>query len=223
MFRKIVIHSSLVVAAIAGLQGCASSLNPVGESKFDCNRKQDPSSPYCKSFKAVEASTNGIIPQSRFDKEFNMSDRDRLLKISPDDEPASNAQSSQSSAAVVADKSLLPHQVRKNMPLDGLPVREGPLVQRVWIKRFVDGNDVLTENVTVYKEIKSTRWAGFQNSAQNIETSQSYPHRASPSEVTLPGPSFKPQSNSEFKQPGVSQVNESATEPAVSGSNLMPQ
>lgn len=229
MFTKFVITAAISFATLAGLQGCASSFNPVGESKFDCNRKQDPSSPYCKSFKAVEASTRGDVPQSRFDKEFTMSERDRLLKIAPDDETVAptqgqytNGQPSTAPAPAPA-KVILPHQVRTNLPLDGQPVREGPLVQRVWIKRFVDGNDVLTENVTVYKEIRANRWAGFEKTAQSQPTAQAYPHRPPAAEVTLSGLSAKPQVFSEFKQPGASQVNGSAPEPAVSGSTSMPQ
>jgi len=49
-------HALTLAATIAMLAGC--SFNPIGESKFDCNRKENPSE-YCRSFKALERSTNG--------------------------------------------------------------------------------------------------------------------------------------------------------------------
>jgi hypothetical protein len=44
-----------VASLAAALTGC--SFNPIGESKFDCNRKENPSE-FCRSFKALVKSTD---------------------------------------------------------------------------------------------------------------------------------------------------------------------
>ena len=58
---------AISLCAVPVLSGCPAAFNPIGSNSYDCNRKQDPSSIYCHSFKAVEASTNGELPPSRFD------------------------------------------------------------------------------------------------------------------------------------------------------------
>lgn len=208
------------------LYGCAAQMNPVGEVKFDCNRRQDAKSPYCRSFRSVDASTTGEIPQSRFDKEFNMGELDRLIGISPDDaeknDPSDNSKAKQARVVV------LPHQMRQTPPLAGAPVREGPVVQRVWVKRFVDGNDVLTENTVVYKEIRGTRWAGFEGQGAAVVGEQRvFPRRPlEPQPPVTPNssPVGSPPPSTEFNQPGSnSEQTESAFDPAVSGSQTMPK
>jgi hypothetical protein len=108
----------------------------------------------------------------------------------------------------------------------------------VWVKRFVDGSDLLTENTVVYKEIKGTRWAGFDAPGSSPYQDQKiYPRR--PAEQPQSAPSQPQQqpgaprdqqqpaaapANTEFNQPGASAVqNESAFDPAVSGSTSMPK
>lgn len=216
-----------VAAAVILLQGCAAQFNPIGETKFDCNRKQDAKSSFCRSFKSVDASTIGELPRSRFDKEFNMREFDRLTGISPDDaenvEPTSNGKNGAKNDVV------LPHQVRQSQPLTGMPVREGPVVQRVWIKRFVDGSDLLTETTVVYKEIKGTRWAGTQEQVAAQAAKNIYPRKPvdQSADTLQASPSKKmPQVTSkvEFSQPGSdAEASESAFDPAVSGSASMPK
>ncbi|OYU42281.1 MAG: hypothetical protein CFE44_24860, partial [Burkholderiales bacterium PBB4] len=167
--RKILPASIAAITCL--LAGCAAQMNPVGEAKFDCNRRQDSRSPHCRSFKSVDASTNGELPNSRFDKEFKVSDLDRLYGIDPDEVVVEKPKSTPAKAA-------LPHQRRNEPPLAGSPVREGPVIQRVWIKRFVDGRDLLTENTVVYKEIKGTKWAGFDAvGTDNMADAKTYPRR----------------------------------------------
>lgn len=215
-----------LLTIVAFLQGCASAMNPIGESKFDCNRKQDPKSPYCRSFKSAEAATTKDLPQSRFDQAFSLSEFDRMTGIAPDDQKPIVLPAAITSQ--VTGKTILPHQAGYGKPLAGTPVREGPVIQRTWIKRFVDDRDLLTENSVVYKEIRGTRWAGFDGVNQNRnESSGAYPHKpaaASPTPVPSKD-SDKPQNTTDFQQPGdnVSGQEETATAPAASGASTMPQ
>ena len=206
------IHALTLAATIAMLAGC--SFNPIGESKFDCNRKENPSE-YCRSFKALERSTNGPLPESRFDKEFKMSDYDRATGIAPD----TKAPASSSGAGVSAG--LLPHQ-RLNASSElvaGMPVRKAPVVQRVYIKRFVDENDSLQEEAIVYREVKGARWAGFDGAGQDNRVPGAYPHRAKNStavtaEVDEPSPQ---QTNLAQPDSGIAGAAGSAMPPAGSG------
>jgi hypothetical protein len=161
-----------VASLAAALTGC--SFNPIGESKFDCNRKENPSE-FCRSFKALVKSTDGPLPESRFDKEFRMSDYDRATGIAPDPAAAAAA-----GGAGAADSGRLPHQRMNPIgdPMAGMPVRKAPVVQRVFIKRFVDENDSLQDDVVVYREVKGARWSGFEAANQEAHPPGAYPHRA---------------------------------------------
>jgi hypothetical protein len=68
---------------VGTLSGCSNAFNPIGTNTYDCNRKQDPSSIYCHSFRAVEASTHGELPDSRFDRELKFSQYDKATEIAP--------------------------------------------------------------------------------------------------------------------------------------------
>jgi hypothetical protein len=159
-----------VAVLAAALAGC--SFNPIGESRFDCNRKENPSE-FCRSFKALEKSTNGPLPESRFDQAFRMSDYDRATGIAPG-APA------QSDAVPQPSASRLPHQRMAPAadPLAGLPLRRAPVVQRVFIKRFVDDNDSLQDDLVVYREVRGARWTGFEEKTGDARAAGAYPHRA---------------------------------------------
>ena len=170
------VRRTAIVVGVLTLSACSSLFNPIGDNKYDCNRKENPNSPYCHSFKAVEASTTADLPDSRFDKEVKISDVDKLTGIAPDRKarPANMP----TSEAVAAIATRLPHQVHAPVSLDGLPVRQGPVIQRILIKRYVDANDVLTEDTVVYQEVVPTHWSGFdvQTSYQS-GNAMAYPHR----------------------------------------------
>lgn len=205
-------HVLSLVAATTTLVGC--SFNPIGESKFDCNRKENPSE-YCRSFKALERSTNGPLPESRFDKEFKMSDYDRATGIAPDTKV-----SAPGSGAVIS-AGTLPHQrmTARSELAAGMPVRNAPVVQRVYIKRFVDENDSLQEEAIVYREVKGSRWAGFDGAAQNNQISGAYPHRAKNSTAVTTEVDEPPPQQTNLAQPGsgIAGAAGSAMPPAGSG------
>ena len=68
--------SGLIV--LATVSGC--SFAPIGENRFDCNRKDNPNA-YCRSIKALERSTQGELPETRYEKQFNMQDYDRAYEL----------------------------------------------------------------------------------------------------------------------------------------------
>ena len=85
------------VAAVATftLSACTSLLTPLGSDKYDCNRKENPASPYCHSFRSVADGTNTPMPDSRYDAAVRIADVDQLAGIAP---PAGTTGSSDASA-----------------------------------------------------------------------------------------------------------------------------
>lgn len=183
MNRPLRLFGSVMLPAITvSLAACSSAFNPIGSNTYDCNRKQDPTSIYCHSFRAVEASTNGRLPDSRFDTELKFSEYDKATDIAPPSRPdltvpplltgagqpvqlGSGGTTSQGAAA-------LPTAAQPDMP-----VRMGPVIQRTWIKRFVDENDMWTSNLTVLKEITPSRWSGFDGGNPSRAAGGAYPHK----------------------------------------------
>jgi conjugal transfer pilus assembly protein TraV len=251
----------LMAAFAVALQGCANVLTPLGENHYDCNRKENPASPYCHSFKSVETATNGELPQSRFDQAMTVSDHDKLTGIAPVATDVAATVASGGGAVVVSSSQGEGHPPA-NAPaaralvkssgvgvapksLEGLPVRVGPVVQRVWVKRFVDENDLLVSETVIYKEIIGSHWLGYDGSAPGANATGQhggvYPHRApQPLASTLgkpldnPGNSRKPAprpARSGFVQPGTRApesngvVSAPATEvsPSESGATSLPQ
>ena len=157
----------LVVLPIL-IVGC--SFAPIGENKFDCNRKDSPNE-YCRSIKAVVRSTQGELPETRYEKEFDMHDYDRAYSLD-----AKYSKDSKSPQNFKVDQSVDPSRVAR-LPnntfslgypmgqrpnLEGAPVRIAPVIQRVYIKSYVDADDVLIQDQIIYKEIAHSKWTGFQ-------------------------------------------------------------
>lgn len=208
---------SLLLVAVA-ISGC--SFAPIGENTFECNRKENPS-PYCRSFKSLDKSTAGVLPESRFDKEFKMSDYDRAIGIAPDADGASPSQTAPSQGA-------LPHQsggvVRgAGAILPGAPVRQAAIVQRVWVKGFVDENDMLQASTKVYKEVQGSKWTGYDSAqTNNLAGAKGFPHRAAKGGSFNPSPAA-PESTNDFNQPSSGgESSETGNPPPVSGAS-MPQ
>jgi conjugal transfer pilus assembly protein TraV len=273
-----------VVGAVLVLTGCSSAFNPMGSNSYDCNRKQDPSSPFCHSFKAVEASTNGELPDSRFDTELKFSDYDKATDIAPTGNASGRSggtgvlggagetvsmgaafsragaaadsqgeSANEQLAALRADVEQLKKQTL-DKPTDtnvqalvkaqhalleaasaaageGAPVRVGPVVQRTWIKAFVDSNDSRIGSTVVYREIIPTHWAGFDGSNPEAAQRGAYPHKTESTLIAAAHAAAQPHAqplmqadsghHNNFVQPGANS-DAGATE-APSNSTNMPQ
>lgn len=190
-------------AVVVQLVGCASILTPLGSNTYDCNRKENPDSIYCHSFRASEASTSAPLPPSRFDSVQSQDEYDRATGIAPvAKKPKAEANPMQPDAS-----SLLPHQRSGGDPIAGTPVRIGPLVQRVWIKPFTDDGDRRIGATVVYREIQGTHWAGDKPgeklTSQRNSTSGVYPHYPATSGTRAPviGGETRQAPRTEFVQP----------------------
>ena len=227
---------AISVCAVPVLSGCPAAFNPIGSNSYDCNRKQDPSSIYCHSFKAVEASTNGELPPSRFDSELNFSQYDKATDIAPVGQRNTAASPIRSgsgepvvmgSGGPAVQGSATPGTVRTvavdGMP-DGMPVREGPVIQRTWIKHFVDGNDMLTSDTTVYKEIVGSHWSGFDGGNPAGAARGVYPHKPVDSKALEAAKPSQPDTSqrTDFIQPGP-QASAGESSPGNSLPSSMPQ
>jgi conjugal transfer pilus assembly protein TraV len=191
---KTMLLAGALIAGFLMLSGC--SFNPIGESTFDCNRKENPSE-YCRSFKAFERSTNGPLPESRFDREFRMSDHDRATGIAPDGSKDQPAQSASTGAT------RLPHERVRGADdaMPGMPIRKAAVVQRALIKRFVDENDSVQENVIVYREVQAPRWAGFAAVNRGNGMPNAYPHRPKPNSPAGADSETPPPQQTDLTQP----------------------
>ena len=165
-------HTALrcvTVVATLMLSACTSLLTPLGSDKYDCNRKENPASPFCHSFRSVADGTNTPMPDSRYDAAVRIADVDQLAGIAP---PAAAAGSSDGNlhvertmaSSLVAStpaSARAPRQAGKAGPSDESPVRVAPLVQRTWVKRHVEQGDRLVGSTYLYKQISHGHWDGF--------------------------------------------------------------
>ena len=215
------IKISLLGLGVLSLGACTFS--PIGDNKFDCNRKDAPLE-YCRSVKAVLNSTDGALPDTKYGEKFNMEDYDIANGLS--DKPGSAPKE-------IKSPMLLPHNLDAGAPpIAGAPVRQAPVIQKVFIKPFVDENDVLHEAQTAFKEVLASRWTGFdrQNTVSNLSGGVNYPHRSKDVapvfiETADNGTDDSGHSQPEFTQPNPQgQVSNGANSPAsTNGENSMPR
>lgn len=203
------VTGALLVALTASLAGCSSILTPLGSNTYDCNRKENPDSIYCHSFRAAEASTTGPLPPSRFDAVQSIDDYDRLTGIAP---PKRSHPEPGPGSAPNLELPLLHHQEGQK-PIPGTPVRVGPMVQRVWIKPFTDDGDRRIGATIVYREIQGTYWAGDRPGERSRQPRNAaggaYPHY--PAATGAREPAARPSEaraapRTEFNQPTQSRV-----------------
>lgn len=203
----------MITTAAASLAGCASAFNPIGDSKYDCHRKQNPDSFYCRSFAGVEASTHGELPETRYSKPFSIRKQDELQNMAPTGTDAAEPMRSVDGVRFVGNAGQPMSASAGSAPksLAGQPVRMAPIVQRTWIKRHVTADDMLIENTVVYKERQPTRWAGFEHVAADTAAASRvlYPHKPLQKKETsaaIGAPDSDPHAskdNVKFAQPGI--------------------
>jgi conjugal transfer pilus assembly protein TraV len=182
-----------LVASVAGvamltLSACSSLLTPLGSDKYDCNRKENPASPYCHSFRSVADGTNMPMPDSRYDAAVRIADVDQLAGIAPTpatpDSSDASAHLERSTAEIIAAAGLAatraPRQPGTSGPSDATPVRVAPLVQRTWVKRHVEQGDRLVGSTYLYKQISQGHWDGF------VETSGGFDSGGAPLKPHFP-------------------------------------
>ncbi|PTT93015.1 hypothetical protein DBR42_00820 [Pelomonas sp. HMWF004] len=222
---------ALLIAAVASLAGCANTFNPAGDSHYDCNRKENPDSPYCHSFRAVEEATNGAVPSSRYDEQMDIAVIDRLQGIAPVSRDGNRAGSTAAAAGSLADVQL-PHQLEAGELPDGTPVRVAPIVQRTWIAPHRDRNDVLHGEEYLHKEIAPSRWAGHPpvtTAANGLRGGAAiYPHRAPTAaameltKVQQPQSSKAVAPSANFNQPGATKTQDHSQTDLTESSSSLP-
>ena len=232
---------AFLIATLVSLSGCTSLLTPLGDEYYDCNRKENPASPYCHSFRSAANGTDAPIPDSRYDRAVRISDVDRLTGIAP---PAADTQRASDPVVPAGEVSVQrPRAARvisaQSQPLasgvapEGTPVRVAPLVQRTWVKRHVEQGDRLVGSTYLYKEVTRSHWEGFVEPPAGAEAPRdnAKPHlpdddfpsvRAATGAVSKTATGLVGRVKSSLSQPGVAAPAGDVVAPPIDGAS-MPQ
>lgn len=264
-YLKLFCQLTLIGVAIISMTGCASLFTPIGDNEYDCNRKENPKSPYCNSFKSVDEATSESIPPTRYDVNADIRAYDEMTGIAPTESPDGgdntthsertsrdeplkdiddlvNSAKNKSKSAAMDNKKTLQEQPieqlhpRKGTALpSGTPVRVAPTIQATWIKSFVDEDDSLIGEQTVYREITPSHWEGHEDTqgvTDNTTVSYStkkraYPHLKTqdlPVENTDVAQPQRTTKANDFSQPGtMSRGAGTDNAPSAMGANSLPQ
>ena len=215
---KKIIFTVTTVPFLISLSAC-SVFRPVGQENFDCNGKKS-TDPYCRSFKGVDRSTTGEIPDTKFDAAFNFVDRDKYMGDYVDNNGKPTKEAAQAAA-----NGTLPHEINSvgSSIVPGAPVRQAPVVQKIWVNRYVDGSDKLHQPVEIYQEVIGSRWSGFvpgQQSKANNGEERIYPHY--PDKKTNAGSPQQPISTEDRSQVDASSDEKTVPMPAVENGRDQP-
>jgi type IV conjugative transfer system lipoprotein TraV len=174
----------LVIGLLVAVTGAGCSVfRPVGQENFDCSGKKS-TDPFCRSIRGVDRSTVGAIPDTRYDKPFD------YLSYSKyhgdlDDNDANASEGKTNATAKVKSTNLLPHEIGQAGPvIQGAPVRAAPVIQKIWVNRYVDTNDKLHQPTEIFQEVVGARWVGAaqakratSSAAGNASSSNPYPFK----------------------------------------------
>jgi len=228
------------VPAILTISGCTAMLTPLGAENYDCNRKENPASPYCHSFRSVANATNSDIPDSRYDTAVRISDVDRLAGIAPPAAEVSHDATPPAAATTFQGaQQLRPEHtqgaiVGLGVQHEGTPVRVAPLVQRTWVKRHVEQGDRLVGSTYLYTEVTRAHWQGYAESSGAAGAARDVvrPHlpadddlaavRAATNTVNKTATGLLGQVKSSLSQPGVAAPSGTVVAPPIDGAS-MPQ
>jgi hypothetical protein len=227
-----------VVPATLTVSACTSMLTPLGAEYYDCNRKENPSSPYCHSFRSVANGTNAEIPDSRYDATVRIADVDRLAGIAPtasesNREAPLTAPAVGSSAGAQLPRAPQGAVVSLGVQREGAPVRVAPLVQRTWVKRHVEQGDRLVGSTYLYTEVTRAHWEGYAESSNAPGAARDVlrPHlpdddasgvRAAANTVNKTATGIAGRVKSSLSQPGVAAPAGEVVAPPIDGAS-MPQ
>lgn len=171
----------LVIGLLLTINAGCSVFRPVGQENFDCSGKKS-TDPFCRSIRGVDRSTVGAIPDTRYDKPFD------YLSYSKyhgdlDDNDANEGKTN--ATTKVERTNLLPHEIGHPGPvIQGAPVRAAPVIQKIWVNRYVDTNDKLHQPNEIFQEVVGARWVGAapakratSNTAISTGSSNPYPFK----------------------------------------------
>lgn len=145
IFTKV--SKSILVSAVllTMLDGCASALNPVGESAFSCPGK--PQGITCKTPSAVYKSTQGSLPETENDKP--------MAGTVAGDRAAKDVKVTQADSSV--NRINPPSKMDTDVKVP-LPVRSSAQVMRIWIAPWIDKNEDLHVPSFLYTEVVARKW-----------------------------------------------------------------
>ncbi|TXT28269.1 MAG: hypothetical protein FD131_3222 [Rhodocyclaceae bacterium] len=175
-------HLVIGLLVTVSAAGC-SVFRPVGQENFDCSGKKS-TDPYCRSIRGIDRSTVGAIPDTRYDKPFD------YLSYSKyhgdlDDNDANASEGKTTATAKAKSTNLLPHEIGQPGPvIQGAPVRAAPVIQKIWVNRYVDTNDKLHQPTEIFQEVVGARWVGAapakratSSAAGNTGSTNPYPFK----------------------------------------------
>ncbi|WP_234484831.1 type IV conjugative transfer system lipoprotein TraV [Noviherbaspirillum pedocola] len=146
---------ALAIAVPAVLTGCASALNPAGESTFSCPGM--PQGIICKTPMAVYKSTEQMPAETEYDMPIgkHLDDKEGGASMSyalPKATPANHSAGAASRNVSMTGTAIVKSSKSK-------PIREPAQVMRIWIAEWTDKNDDLHYPGYLFTEIQPRRWS----------------------------------------------------------------
>ena len=162
---------SLALAIPVLLTGCASALNPGGESSFSCPGM--PQGIVCKTPSAVYKSTNQMPAETENDLPLGQHLGDKsgppagMTYVLPKSLDVKAAAGAATGAGIVKTGKAK-------------PVREAAQVMRIWIAEWTDKNDDLHYPGYLFTEIQPRRWSVGKPEASGRNTTVPFRAAAAP-------------------------------------------
>jgi len=153
------------------LTGCASALNPGGESSFSCPGM--PQGIVCKTPTAVYKSTNQMPAETENDLPLGQHLGDKsgppagMTYVLPKSLDVKSAPGATTGAGIVKTGKAK-------------PVREAAQVMRIWIAEWTDKNDDLHYPGYLFTEIQPRRWSVGKSEASGRNTTVPFRAAAAP-------------------------------------------
>jgi len=172
--KNLKLNNRIVAIALAIpvlLTGCASALNPGGESSFSCPGM--PQGIVCKTPTAVYKSTNQMPAETENDLPLGQHLGDKsgppagMTYVLPKSLDVKSAPGATTGAGIVKTGKAK-------------PVREAAQVMRIWIAEWTDKNDDLHYPGYLFTEIQPRRWSVGKSEASGRNTAVPFRAVAAP-------------------------------------------